>query len=187
MRLTQTMRMETADEILVERAQTGDGEAFASLVTRHYDLIFRLAFRTLGSREAAQDLAQDVCAALPGKLAGFRGEAKFTTWLYRVTTNAALDRLRKRKNHSKASENWGELEQMTRAAEAEKRDEVAWLQQAMSQLNDELRQTVALVLGEELTHAEAARVLDISEGTVSWRMSEVKKILRRIAEEEERI
>ena len=55
----------------------------------------------------------------------------------------------------------------------------------MAQLDDDLRETVALVLGEEMTHAAAAEVLHISEGTVSWRMSQVKKALRGMAEDEE--
>jgi RNA polymerase sigma-70 factor (ECF subfamily) len=60
-----------------------------------------------------------------------------------------------------------------------------WLEGAMARLSPELRETVALVLGEELTQAEAAEVLGLSEGTVAWRMSEVKKRLRRIAAEDE--
>ncbi|MBZ0128661.1 MAG: sigma-70 family RNA polymerase sigma factor [Rhodobacteraceae bacterium] len=177
--------METGDESLVALALQGDGEAFTALVTRHYDLIFRVAFRILGSRDAAMDLAQDICAALPGKLAGFRREARFTTWLYRVVSNAALDHLRRRKAHAKAAEGWAEAESLARDADAERQRELDWLHQAMARLAPDLRQTVALVLGEEMTHAEAARVLDISEGTVSWRMSEVKKALRRMAQAED--
>jgi RNA polymerase sigma-70 factor, ECF subfamily len=67
------------------------------------------------------------------------------------------------------------------AAEAEARD---WLAQAMTQLSPELRDTVALVLGEEMTQAEAGAVLGVSEGTVAWRMSEVKKRLRAKARED---
>ena len=65
-------------------------------------------------------------------------------------------------------------------------NELAWLHRAMSSLPDDLRQTVALVLGEELTHAQAAQLLEVSEGTVSWRMSEVRKSLRAIARDEEK-
>ncbi|MFT4715242.1 MAG: RNA polymerase sigma-70 factor (ECF subfamily) [Paracoccaceae bacterium] len=181
------MYMETTDHVLVKRALAGEAAAFSDLITRHYDLIFRLAFRTLGQQAEAEDLTQDICAALPGKLVSFRSEAKFTTWLYRVTMNAALDRIRKRQSRQKAGHGWGELEQMTRTAVAEQSDELKWLEQAMTRLTPDLRQTVALVLGEELTHAQAAQTLEVSEGTISWRMSEVKKALREIAKEEERI
>ena len=177
--------MEIGDEILVERAQAGEAAAFTDLITRHYDLIYRLAFRTLGRRVEAEDLTQDICAALPGKLASFRAEAKFTTWLYRVTMNAALDRIRKRKSRQRAGQGWGEMEAMNRATVAAQTDDLQWLEQAMTRLSPDLRQTVALVLGEELTHAQAARALDVSEGTISWRMSEVKKALREMAKQEE--
>ncbi len=179
------MYMETSDIHLVERAVLGDGTAFAELLARHYDLIFRLSFRMLGTRADAEDLAQDICVALPGKLAGFQANARFTTWLYRVTVNAAVDRLRKRKTRRKAVEGWGEVEMLNRAAQSEKKAEIKWLHQAMSNLSPELRETVALVLGEGQSHAAAAQALDVSEGTVSWRMSEVRKSLRALAQEEE--
>lgn len=180
------MYMETVDNVLIERALSGDASAFSHLVQRHYDLIFRLGYRMLGHKADAEDLAQDICAALPAKLKGFRQDARFTTWLYRVVTNAALDRLRKRKSQNIAAAGWGEVEVSHRATTQENQEASTWLQQAMTQLNPELRQTVAIVLGEDMTHAEAARVLDVSEGTISWRMSEVKKALRAIANDEER-
>ncbi|MCP5072001.1 MAG: RNA polymerase sigma factor [Rhodobacteraceae bacterium] len=178
--------METSDENLVLLAQSGDGEAFSALVSRHYDLVYRLGFRMLGNRTEAQDLAQDVCAGLAAKLKGFRGEARFSTWLYRVSINAAKDRLRKRTTRQKAQEGWGEVESLNRQTSAEQKAELDWLKQAMGTLSPDLRETVALVLGEELTHAATAESLGISEGTVSWRMSEVKKQLRALAEQEER-
>ena len=187
MRLTDIMLMDLSDERLARRAQGGDEAAFAQLVARHYDLIFRLAFRCLGARAEAEDLAQDVCAALPGKLGGFRHDARFTTWLYRVVSNAAIDRMRRRRSRAKAAEGWGEVEALSRESARARKEELDWLRRAMNALPDELRQTVALVLGEEMTHARAAEVLDVSEGTVSWRMSEVRKRLRELARSEERL
>ena len=81
--------METPDETLALAAAGGDRAAFAVLVQRHYDRIYGLAYRLTGSRAEAQDMAQDICAALPAKLRNWRGEARFTTWLYRVVVNAA--------------------------------------------------------------------------------------------------
>ncbi|WP_205627916.1 YfbK domain-containing protein [Ruegeria marisrubri] len=83
--------MMTSDEALARAAASADRDAFATLLTRHYDRMFRLAFRLTGRAEAAEDLVQDICAALPAKFASFRGDAKFTTWLYRVIFNAAED------------------------------------------------------------------------------------------------
>jgi RNA polymerase sigma-70 factor, ECF subfamily len=181
------MRMDVSDEILVSLAKGGDGTAFGHLLARHYDLIFRLGFRMLGQKAEAEDLAQDICAALPAKMAGFRGDAKFSTWLYRVTLNAAKDRLRKRSRRQAARKGWGDTARLALEADAHARGERDWLASAMKTLSDDLRETLALTLGEDMTHGQAAEVLGVSEGTVSWRMSEVKKALRALAKEEERI
>jgi RNA polymerase sigma-70 factor, ECF subfamily len=178
------MLMDTPDETLATHAAQGDRAAFATLVGRHYDRIHGLAWRLTGSKAEAEDLAQDICAALPSKLRNWRGEARFTTWLYRVVVNAAHDLRRRQATRAKASQGWGDWEiarQDEIAAQAEAAD---WLAQAMTQLSPELRDTVALVLGEEMTQAEAGVVLGVSEGTIAWRMSEVKKRLRAMARED---
>jgi RNA polymerase sigma-70 factor, ECF subfamily len=95
------MLMDTPDEMLATAAAQGDRAAFATLVGRHYDRIQGLAWRLTGSRTEAEDLAQDICAALPAKLRNWRGEARFTTWLYRVVVNAAHD-LRRRQRPAAA-------------------------------------------------------------------------------------
>lgn len=180
------MRMEPTDEALAKAAAGGDRAAFAALLTRHYDRLFAFAFRLSGHRQEAEDLTQDICAALPAKLAGFRGDARFSTWLYRVAVNAAHDRRRRAATHAKASSGWGDWEVNRQAANAEEAANHDWLTAAMTALPDDLRDTVALTLGEELTQAQAAEILGISEGTVAWRMSEVKKRLKDIFEKEQR-
>lgn len=178
------MLMDTPDETLASAAAAGDRAAFAVLVGRHYDRLHGLAFRLTGSRAEAEDLTQDICVALPRKLAGFRGEARFTTWLYRVAVNAAHDRRRRAQSHARAADGWGDWELARRAADAAEAEAQDWLARAMSALAPDLRDTVALTLGEGLTQAETAAVLGLSEGTVAWRMSEVKRRLREIARTE---
>ncbi|OYW53437.1 MAG: RNA polymerase subunit sigma-70 [Rhodobacterales bacterium 32-66-7] len=178
--------MDTPDEMLATAAARGDRAAFATLVGRHYDRIHGLAWRLTGSKAEAEDLAQDISAALPAKLRHWRGEARFTTWLYRVVVNAAHDLRRRQATRARAAQGWGDWERARQdeiTAEAAARD---WLAQAMTELSPELRDTVALVLGEELTQAEAGLVLGLSEGTIAWRMSEVKKRLRAKAREDAR-
>lgn len=178
------MRMETSDEALVRAAQSGDGQAFSSLIARHYDRIFGLAFRLTGRREEAEDLCQDVCVMLPRKLSAFRGEARFSTWLYRVVVNAAHDRRRRAAVRARVADGWGEVEVARRAEAVEAAAALTWLQAAMAGLPEELRDTMALVLEEGVTQREAAEVLDVSEGTVAWRVSEVKRRLRAVREAE---
>ena len=178
------MRMSDTDQDLALAAAGGDADAFEALLARHYDRLFALAFRLTGSRAEAEDLTQDICAALPAKLASYRGQARVTTWLYRVAVNAATDRRRRAAAHARAAEGWGDWEVNRRKAAAEDSAQVAWLYRAMAELSDSLRDTLALVL-DELTHAEVAEILGISEGTVSWRISEAKKALARIRDKEE--
>ncbi|PWK58862.1 RNA polymerase sigma-70 factor (ECF subfamily) [Silicimonas algicola] len=175
------MRMDTSDETLAREAAGGDAAAFSALVTRHYDRLFRLCFRLTGVRTEAEDLCQDICAALPAKVRAFRGEARFTTWLWRVAVNAANDRRRRAATRARTADGWGDVEDARRAEAAEAAAAMDWLARAMRALPDELRDTVALVM-DEMTHAEAGEILGVSEGTVSWRMSEVKKRLRAMKE-----
>ncbi|MCW3781658.1 RNA polymerase sigma factor [Defluviimonas salinarum] len=176
--------MQTPDEDLAEAAAGGDRDAFAALLARHYDRLHGLSFRLTGSRAEAEDLAQDICLALPAKLGSYRREARFTTWLYRVTVNAAHDRRRRMAAHARAADGWGDWEINRRAGIAEAAEVGDWLAATMARLTPELRDTVALTLGEELSQKEAAEVLGLSEGTVAWRMSEVKKRLREMARAE---
>lgn len=178
------MRDAVTDEALALAAAQGDAIAFERLVSRVYDRVFGLGFRLTGRREEAEDLAQDICESLPGKLKRYDGRSKFTTWLYRVTVNAAQDRRRKSVTRKRAGEGWGEVEVARRAEAEESAAALEWLNRAMSALPPELRHTAVLVL-EPLTQAEVAAILGISEGTVAWRMSEVKKHLRAMKEAEE--
>ncbi len=178
------MLMDTPDETLATAAADGDRAAFAVLIGRHYDRIFGLAFRLTGNRAEAEDLAQDISAALPAKLRHWRGEARFTTWLYRVVVNATHDLRRRQSTRSRASAGWGDWELARQDEIATQAAAQDWLAQAMTLLSPELRDTVALVLGEEMTQTEAGQVLGVSEGTIAWRMSEVKKRLRAMAKED---
>ncbi|MFV2038500.1 MAG: RNA polymerase sigma factor [Paracoccaceae bacterium] len=178
--------MTTTDEALALAAATGDRDAFAALLNRHYDKLFRLAFRLTGSRAEAEDLTQDICAALPARITTFRAQSRFSTWLYRIAVNAAHDRRRRAATHSKAARGWGVWEQNRRAEISQTKEQLNWLQTTMNALPDDQRDTLALVLEDELTHAAAGKILGVSEGTISWRMSQVKKTLRDLAAKEQR-
>lgn len=179
--------MTVSDETLATAAAGGDRSAFSALLSRHYDRLFAFAMRLTGDRAEAEDLTQDICLAMPAKLRSFRAEARFTTWLYRVAVNAAHDRRRRAATHARAAGGWGDWEVNRQAANREEAEARDWLAQVMQSLPDELRDTVALTLGEGLSQKDAAAVLGLSEGTVAWRMSEVKKRLRAIHAEEEQI
>lgn len=176
--------MDVSNEDLARAANDGDADAFGVLVERLYDRIYGLSFRLTGNKADAEDLTQDICAALPAKLRSYRGEAKVTSWVYRITVNAARDRFRRHASYAKAASGWGEWRLDQEAAEAEAAEKRDWLTVTMQGLSEELRETLALVLDGQ-SHAEAAEILGISEGTVSWRMSEVKKRLKALKEAED--
>ena len=176
--------MKSGDTHLALAAAGGDAAAFATLLEQQYDRLFRLAFRLTGSRAEAEDLTQDICAALPAKLQTYRGDAAFTTWLHRLCVNAAHDRRRRAATHAQAASGWGDWERSRRAADHETAEATDWLTQAMRHLPDELRDTLALVL-DDATHREAGEALGVSEGTISWRISQAKKQLAQLRVEEQ--
>lgn len=177
------MLMQTDDDTLALAAAGGDAAAFAALLDRQYDRLYRLCFRLTGSQAEAEDLTQDICAALPAKLRNFRGDARFTTWAYRICVNAAHDRRRRAASLARAAAGWGDWELNRRAAEDDTQEALDWLTQAMRALPDDLRDTLALVL-DDMTHREAGEVLGVSEGTVSWRVSEARKHLAALRKED---
>lgn len=178
--------MDDSDTDLALEAAKGDRRAFERLLTRNYDRIYRVAYRVIGNRSEAQDVAQEICTGLPAKLKGFRGDAAFSTWLYRVVMNAGRDQLRRKAAQQRITSEWGNVQVLHRETDAQKLAELDWLTRAVTKLSDDLRETVALVLGEEMSHAHAGAVLGVSEGTISWRMSEVRKALKLMAAEEAR-
>jgi len=174
-----------SDNSLAFQAAAGDSEAFAELLERHYDRIYRVSARVLfGESELAADVAQDVCLKLKDNLAKFRGDSQFTTWLYRIVVNTAYDTLRKNSVRQRIEQNYAETVALSHTNHSSETDDSAWLYRALSELSDKLRSTVFLVLEEELTHAEAGKVLQIPEKTVSWRMHEVRRQLRAMAKSE---
>jgi len=173
----------TPDNELATLAAKGDGDAFQALLERHYDRVFRIALGISGRREDAEDVAQDVCMSLPAKLKSFRGDAAFTTWLYRVVVNRVRDLQRKQITSERIHCDYGEVEDLRRGEAIDTAKEIEWLNEAMNHLSDDLRETAVLVVGEGLNHAEAGTIMGIKESTVSWRMHELKKQLREIAKE----
>jgi RNA polymerase sigma-70 factor (ECF subfamily) len=164
-----------ADEDLAAAAAAGDRAAFEALLRRHYDRVHGLAWQLTGTRADADDIAQDVCLALVERIASFRGEAKFTTWLTGVTFNACRDWRRRRRSLGGMLDRLSVLAGIADAP-GDPYDAV-WVKSAIARLKPALRETVVLVAGQQLTHAEAAEILGVAENTVAWRMHEARRLL----------
>ncbi|MDJ0613840.1 MAG: sigma-70 family RNA polymerase sigma factor [Rhizobiaceae bacterium] len=171
------------DNSLALLAAKGDGDAFRQLLETHYDRMFRIAYRFCGHREAAEDIAQDVCVSLPIRLKSFKGNSAFSTWLYRVVVNRCRDVQRKDLSSARLHSDFAEVDELRRAEDADQKRQIEWLQETLKQLPDDLRETAILIVGEGMSHAQAADILGVKEGTVSWRMSELKKALQEFAKE----
>lgn len=165
------------DSALAGAAASGDRAAFAELLKRHYGRIHGLAWQLTGSRADAEDVAQDVCCALVEKIGTFRGEAKFTTWLCGIVYNACHDLRRRRRSLAGLTERLGVLAGLARGPDGRDLYDAIWLKSAVSRLKPSYRDTVVLVAGQQLSHAEAAEILGVAEATIAWRMHEVRRLL----------
>ena len=170
-------RGQDGDAGLVAAAAAGDRDAFAELLERHYARIHGLAWQLTGSRADADDVAQDVCCVLAEKIGGFRGDAKFTTWLCGITVNACRDLRRRRRSFAGVTGRLAVLAGLARAPDGRDLYDALWMQSAVARLKPALRDTVVLVAGQQLSHREAAEILGVAEATVSWRMHEVRRLL----------
>ncbi len=180
-----TLDMNEDDGQLAAEASNGNRAAFRTLLDRHYDRVFRVVLGILGSAAEAEDVTQEIWAAMPARLRNWRGDSRFTTWLHTVTLNASRDALRRSATRARLLAGFTEIDELRRGEDADGEARLYWLRTALAALSDELRETAALVLGDDLTHAQAAEILDIAEGTVSWRMGEIRRRLRVMTQGEE--
>ena len=169
-----------ADRALALSARAGDRRAFADLVRRHQDRVFGFLLRMLGSRDEALDLVQDAFLKAWNALPDWRPEARFSTWLFQIARNSALDVLRRRQRvefiplESAAA---GE-EQADRAPSPERqfadRQRIGLLQSALAALPADQREILLLRELEDMSYAELALTLGINEGTVKSRLARAR-------------
>lgn len=171
------------DAHLGARAAGGDRHAFAVLIERHYERLFRMAWRWTGNQTEAEDIAQDVCVKLGQAIRTYRGESAFPTWLHRVAYNVMLDRARQRRHETlPGTDNVIALFDTAVTATPETALIGSELWAAVRALPNQQRDAVLLIYAQDLTHAEAAEVMGCSEKTVSWHLHEAKKRLKGMLE-----
>lgn len=172
-----------SDFPLAARAAAGDRAAFAALIERHYDFIFRVAYRWNGRKADAEDIAQEVCVRLGKAIRSFRGGSAFSSWLYAVTVNAARDWSRKSTRDAarvKVLAAQALVDDQGTAAVDPADDPAERLWAAVRLLPDKQREAVTLIYGEGLGHAGAAELMGCAENTVSWHIHEAKKRLKQL-------
>ena len=180
--------MTWTDEELVARSKTGDTESFNQLVKRWERPIFALAYRTLGREEDARDVTQETFLRAFRALSGFKGDAKFSSWLYRIALNLCRDWMRKERRAPLVAVPEGvEVEQLAAdqgpaetvedlAARAELGREVA---KAMAHLPEEQRHAIILKEYHGLTFQEIADLMRCPLSTVKTRVYQGLSTLRK--------
>lgn len=163
---------EASDEALAAAANSGDRGALEVLLARHFDRVHAICRRVTGHPEDALDATQEALLALTKGLHRYDGRALFTTWLYRVATNAALDELRRRKRRPEPAEldeerSLGSAAGAVESAVAARLDVDA----ALATLTPDFRAAVVLRDLCDLDYAEIADVLDVPIGTVRSRIA----------------
>jgi RNA polymerase sigma-70 factor (ECF subfamily) len=183
------VRVAEKDEDLVRRAKRSDGKAFGDLVLRYQDKIYRLARRMTETDEDAEDVLQEAFVKAYKSLPKFEGKSKFSTWLYRITVNLALMKLRKKKIDAvsldvpvkteegsvrRDFEN-GSLDPLARLEAKESRE---ILDQAISRLPASYRAVFVLRHVEGLSTWETARILKVSVAAVKSRLHRTRILLK---------
>lgn len=159
------------DGELVRRFLAGDAGAATELITRHERRVYAVCLRVLGNPDDAADAAQDALLAMIRKLDGFRGDAAFTTWLYRVSMNVCYDHLRRAKRRpvlrrdDDAPAPEPALEDHAEAV-AGAHDVAA----ALARVPEDFRVAIVLADVHDLPYDEIAKVLDLPVGTVKSRV-----------------
>ena len=170
---------------MLQRLQAGDPRAFEELVTAFQHRVFAVAYRMLGTRAEAEEVAQEVFLRAYRGIAEFRGEASLSTWLYAIASRLCLNRLasgQARLGRSREPDEDAIALVATTAAdpaaEAERRELEAALRQAIAELPPERRLVVVLRDIEGLSYEEIASALGLEMGTVRSRLHRARMELK---------
>jgi RNA polymerase sigma-70 factor (ECF subfamily) len=180
------------DEELVKRCAGGDREAFNDLVLKYQKKVFSVAYRFVGDPEEANDLAQEIFTAAYQNLKSFRGDSKFSTWLFQIATNRGKNRFKylKRRGfftNKGSSETDDEGDQSHRALPDQTANPEELLSgnqirkaviEAINELEPDHREIVILRDIEGLSYDEIARILDLPEGTTKSRLHRARMVVK---------
>jgi RNA polymerase sigma-70 factor (ECF subfamily) len=172
---------------LVDRARSGNTEAFRRLVESHQDRVFGLVLRMVGNREEAEEVAQEVFLRAWRALPRFRGDARFSTWLYRIAYRQGCDAAASSGRRRQREESLDAVAAVAAESAAKSEAGASSLGRHVAALPEAQRATIALFYYGDRTVAEVARALELPEGTVKTHLHRARAALRRaIARERSR-
>ena len=181
------------DQPLITLARTGDAVAYAQLVEKYQHMVYTLALKLVGRSEDAQEVAQDVFLQAYQALNSFKGESKFSTWLYKITYHKGLDLLKKRKRTIAVNSYDGDFSINIPALEnnwdtLEKKEQRETIKEAVDELHAADSIVITLFYFEELSLNEISEVLSLKSNAVKVKLFRARKrlahILRRKLEPE---
>jgi RNA polymerase sigma-70 factor (ECF subfamily) len=183
--------MSEPERTLLRRLRDRDERAFRELVETHRDRVFNITYRMLGDRAEAEDVAQEVFISVFKTIETFREEARFSTWLYRVTVNHCKNRIKYlARRHDRDRDELDETSHETNGAAGVPRQvqpdralegaqlEVL-LQEAIAHLDDDQRVVVVLRDVEDLSIEEICEITGLPDGTVKSRLHRARLVLRK--------
>ncbi|NND50908.1 MAG: RNA polymerase sigma factor [Flavobacteriaceae bacterium] len=177
--------MTTNDHVYIDKILNGDTNAFSILVDRYKDLVYTLALRMMKSKEEAEEVSQDAFIKIYKSLSKFKGDSKFSTWVYRVTYNTCLDRLKKNKRQQQTvtidDYTANQVKTLDNAFDqlARKEREQA-IRDCLNQLSSEDSFLISLYYYEEQSLDEISKVVGLKPNNVKVKLFRARKRLATI-------
>lgn len=177
------------EQALIERCKNGDARAFDELVERYQKRVYNFAFGIAGNQDDANDVAQEAFVRVLTSIQTFRGDANFTTWIYRIVTNVYLDERKKSKSHRLISlDDYIDLEENSVSRQiidespqpdvvAENKEKYLAIRKAVNSLPDYQRIIVTLYHLHDRSYEEIAEILHLPIGTVKSRLNRARLAL----------
>jgi RNA polymerase sigma-70 factor (ECF subfamily) len=180
------------DKELIEQIQSGSRDAFRRLVEQYQPMVFNTCLGFVGNRQSAEDLAQDVFIEVHRSIHKFRGDAKLSTWLYRISVNKSLNHIRDHKRHNivrslerfffdERDENLDVEDTVFGTADMplEQQQHARALHKAINALPDNQQIAFTLHKFDEMSYKEIAEVMDVSLSSVESLIHRAKKNLQK--------
>jgi RNA polymerase sigma-70 factor (ECF subfamily) len=173
-----------SDNEIISRVLQGEQNAYAELVNRYQNYVFTLTVRMIKSREDAEEVAQDVFIKAYRSLADFRGESKFSTWLYTITNTTSITFLRKKKLDIRSLDNEHVFEAVDsqdsglRANQVEQKSKVNMVNRAIALLNPDDAEVITLFYKAEQNLDEIGKILGVEPNTVKVRLHRARTRLK---------
>ena len=184
------MMVKEDDPVLIKKALAGEESAYRALMARHKTAVFHIVFKIVRNREEAADLVQETFMKAFASLGSYREEFRFTTWLYRIAANAAIDALRKQKIEAISLDEPVETEEGSVGLEIAdtsynpeedvvKKEKGISILDAIASLPPKYREVIELVHLKEKPYDEIAAILKVPVGTVKARIFRARELLKK--------